>query len=148
MPCHRACVPPSSSPPSFTSPQSLILIYLSDNSQRKRRHNTQPHNRPPRSLHLLIRNHATHIPHQVPDAIEAMVRKRERQRQLREHLERGGPRGKRSRHAGALEVPSGEGCDQVRGAEDVEEPAQRGPGDAVQRAAVPCDLWLVDAEVG
>ena len=83
----------------------------------------------------------------MPEPIETVVSKRKRKRKLSQNLERSRPGRKRSRHAGALEVPSGERRDQVRGAEDVEQAAQGRASDAVQRRAVPGDLGLVDGEM-
>lgn len=134
-------------PSSPTSPQSWTPIHLLHNSQRKRRDNTKSDNSPTSRLDLLIRDHRTHIPNQMPDTIERVVRERERKRELGKNLERSRPSGKRSGQAGALEVPADERRGQVRGAEDVEGAAQHAARDAVQRAAVPCDLWLVDAQV-
>jgi len=68
----------------------------------------------------------------MPEPIETVVSKRKRKRKLSQNLERSRPSRKRSRHAGALEVPSRERRDQVRGTEDVEQTAQSGAGDAVQ----------------
>lgn len=119
----------------------------SNHRQDRRPRHGQADNRPPRPLHLLVTQLPAHIPNQMPDAIEAMKRKREGSRELSGHLQRDGPSAKRRGHAGRLQMPAEQRRDQIRGAEEVEAPAEHRAGDPVQRRAVPRDLRLVDGQV-
>lgn len=119
----------------------------SNHRQNRRPRHRQPNNRPPGPLHLLITQLPPHIPHQMPDAIQPMIRKREGRCELGRDLQGHGPRGERRRHAGRLQVPAEQRRDQVGGAEDVEAPAEDRARDPVQRRAVPGYLRLVDGEV-
>ena len=110
-------------------PHSTALL---QHHQSKRRNNAQPDNRPSSLLNLPIRNHAPHIPHQMPQTIKPMEGKRKRKRRLSKDLERHRPSRKRSRHRRRLEVPSEERRGQVRRAEDVEGARQNGACDAVE----------------
>ena len=76
----------------------------SDHSKYSRRNNSQPYNRPPSLLDLLIRNRSAHIPSQMSKSIEAVEGERQRNKVLCRKLERDRPSRKSGRHARALEV--------------------------------------------
>lgn len=126
---------------------SPIPIFLQE-SQRKRAHNAKTNHKPTRLLHLLVVDHARSIPNQMPQAIERVVSERHRDSELRQSLESEGPGGEAGGEDGALEVPADGGRDEVEDAEGVEAAGEGDAGDAVEGAAVPGDLRLVDAEVG
>jgi hypothetical protein len=84
----------------------------------------------------------------MPQAVERVVRERHRNRELGKSLESEGPGGEAGGEDRALEVPADGGRDEVEDAEGVEAAGEGDAGDAVERAAVPGDLRLVDAEVG
>ena len=62
------------------------LSAASQERQPKRTDSRQPDHRPARNHHLLIRERCTGIPHQMPQAVQAVIRERERQSQLRNYL--------------------------------------------------------------
>ena len=72
----------------------------------------------------------------------------ERHNRLRQEFQRHRPRRKARGDDGALEVQADVGCDEVGGTEKVEGSAHCYAGQAVEHREIPCDLGLVDAEVG
>jgi hypothetical protein len=129
--------------PTHHSPISLL-----QESKRNSAHNAQPHNRPASLLHLLVVDHTSSVPRQMPQAVERVVSERQRDRNLRQNLKSQRPRGEAGSEHGALEVPADSRRDQVQDAENVEAAGEGDAGDAVERATVPGDLRLVDAEMG
>ena len=142
-------------PHSYAAILDLVLVYFFlppikflKQSQRERTHNTQPHHRPPRLRNLLIRDRLPHIPHQMPHPVQTVKGKRPRDQGLRHELDRQRQPAKRRCQRRALEVPAGEGRDQVGRAEDVQTAGEHRARDAVQDRGNPSDLALVDGEVG
>ena len=84
----------------------------------------------------------------MPQSIERVVSERHRDRKLSQSLESERPRGEAGGEHRALEVPADGGRNEVEDAEGVEAAGEGDAGDAVEGAAVPGDLRLVDAEVG
>jgi len=77
-PFHPPQRPLRASPPIFPNPSNLTL----HPRQNPTTHNRQPHHRPARANNTPIRKLPPTIPHQVPDPIPAMKRKRHRECKL------------------------------------------------------------------
>lgn len=87
------------------------------------------------------------IPHQVTEAVHAVVSERKSQGGLEENL--GGDRQSShgSDHRGRLDMPTESGGDEIGGSPEVQRAGESDAGDTVQGTADPADLGLVDSKV-
>ncbi len=84
----------------------------------------------------------------MPQPIETMICKRERQPRLNKHLRNNRPACERGGKGRTLEMPAEERGDEVEGAVGVDDGGEGCAGDAVEGGAVPGYLGLVDGEMG
>ncbi|KAI9763817.1 MAG: hypothetical protein M1840_009071 [Geoglossum simile] len=83
----------------------------------------------------------------MPNAIPAVIRKRQADKILCGDLSGDGPSGKGGGDALGFEMPTKERSDEVGGREKVDGAAEERAGDAVEGRAVPGYLGPVDGEV-
>ena len=126
----------------YTAPVSLL-----DKSHRQTRQSANPKHKPPSLLNLLIRNHTSSIPNQMPQTIERVKHKWPSDRKLRRNLQQHWPSSEASSQNRSLNVPTKRRSDQVKGTIGVEKSAHSAAGDTVQCGQVPGDLRFVDCEV-
>ena len=108
---HNQCNPPP--PPPHN---------LNHNRKVQARSRSQPNHSPSCPDNSLIRKLASSIPHQVPDAIERMERKRHRKHHLRRNLSGDGPRGEACRQRRRPKVQPNKRRGQVSKSEEIEAP--------------------------
>jgi hypothetical protein len=84
----------------------------------------------------------------MPNAVQAVEDKRERNQRLGSDLGGNGPRRETSRHDRRLEMPADRGRDEIRQAVDVQAAGEGEAGESVQHGEIPRYLGLVDAEMG
>ncbi|KAI9777252.1 MAG: hypothetical protein M1839_008982 [Geoglossum umbratile] len=141
---------PEHPPQTVQLPHKKVYPFAQQLYQRQgnRACHRQAHNCPPRPYNLLIQQLLPGIPDQMPNAIPAVIRKRQADKVLGSDLCGNGPGGKGGGDALGLEVPAEERGDEVGGGEEVERAAEERAADAVEGRAVPGDLRAVDGEVG
>jgi hypothetical protein len=110
-------------------------------------YNCQPHCTPPSPDNLLVREPNTHVPGQMPQAIEAVEEEREREESLDSKLDSCRPSCDSSDHGLCLHVPSSDWCGEVGETEEVQRARENDAGDTVKTGCVPGDLGLVDCEM-
>lgn len=82
-------------------------------SQNKAAEDAQSNNSPSGNLDLLVGDTLAHVPHQVTQAVEAVVGEGEADDELSQDGKSGRPRSKGSGKTGALKVPAKGRSDQV-----------------------------------
>lgn len=122
------------------------IPYL-QNGQDGAANESQANDSPSGDGNLLVGDAHGKIPHQVPDAVEAVESERKADEELGRELGDNRPGAEGSGERGALEVPAQGGGGQVSEAEDVEGARHDDSGQTVEHRQVPGNLGLVDAEM-
>lgn len=128
-------------------PPWIQLMPPSHHRQEQRCQPRQPNHEPSSLLHLLVGDHATGIPDQMPNAIERVEGEGQADGEFRREFCRDGPGREPRGQAGGLEMPSRQGRGEVSEAEDVEGTREGDAGQSVEHGEVPCDLRAVDAQM-
>jgi len=110
---------------------ALSSLFLLVETQSQSRNKAHTDNSPPRNNNLLVRECTSHIPSQMPQPIERMIRKRPCSQELRHKLERHRPRRERSSHRRTLKMPAHDRRNEIREAEDIEAAAGNAASDSV-----------------
>lgn len=122
--------------------------YLNKPSQISRHPQTNANNSPPLSNNLSDPKPPPRIPNQMPNPINTMERKRPRNRKLQAALDQWTQAPKGCGQTRAIQVPSEEGRDQVRGPENVESARDQTACDSVEGRGEVVYLEPIDREVG
>ena len=133
--------------PRNRSPQWGERTRCLQKSEYQAAQDAESNNGPASNLDLLVGQAHASIPHQVSQAVEAVVGEREGGDKLGQDLKSSGPGSESSSKAARLEVPTKGRSDQVGETEGVESAVKSDAGDTVESGAVPGDLRLVDAQV-
>ncbi|KAB8360923.1 hypothetical protein FH972_024655 [Carpinus fangiana] len=93
---------------------------------------------------LLVRDGQTQIPHQMPQAVQAVERKGQGRDCLGRQLQHNRPLCEASGQSGGGDLPAEEGRREVGEGEEIEAAGQGNTGDAVEHGGVPGDLGLAE----
>lgn len=108
---------PSESHATMTVPSSARS---EERSKAESAYDAYTNHSPSSDPNLTVRQVTTRVPSQMPQPIEAMKRKRQRQSHLRKHLEEHRPLCETRRHCRARQIPAQHRRRQVREAKDVQ----------------------------
>lgn len=104
-------------------------------------------NGPASDLDLLVGDALAKVPHEMPEAVEAVECEGQADEELGQDLCGNRPCAKGGGQAGALEMPAKDGGGEVRQAEDVERAGEGDSSNTVEGRQIPGDLCLVDTQV-
>lgn len=123
---------------------------FSSEEERKsqRRRHTHTHNRPPGHNDLLVAKRGARVPHQMPQAVEAVEGKGQREESFGSNLQHIRPGRERRRQRRRLEVPAEHRRREVGDAEEVEGTGEGDAGNAIKPREDPRYLRLVNREMG
>jgi hypothetical protein len=127
---------------------TVSATYLSEEGVVKAHDDGQSDSSPSRSDDLLVLEPDTHVPGQMPQAVEAVEEEGESEESLQSDLDSRGPSSNCRHHGLCLKVPSSVRSDQVGDAEDIEGSGEDDASESVERRGVPGDLRSVDGQVG